>query len=261
MRGHRLRTLLPAVRRANLPEQLPNLLFQVLALAPAANAELAAGLLRFAEQGSGRVPKQVHVGRPMDIGFHHKRIAARGKRFARLFLRRLVSGGHDQPINIAQKLRSRKSDVARDRPALVASFVEACIAVPHHLAHRRVLVGQFLKPIEVAAKALLENGKDENPPHVHARPSDSQVGALAEVRLKQRKQRLLLLLVAPDRLQPLENRRDVVAAIRVEFDALDRNRTEILLEFKDVSHNGNPREESAKNTCIGAYSRILYCIR
>ena len=53
----------------------------------------------------------------------------------------------------------------------------------------------------------------------------------------------------------------VVAAIRVEFDALDRKQTEILMEFKDVPHNGNPCEESAKSTCIGALSRNLHHIR
>ena len=77
----------------------------MLALAPSADAELGAGSLRFAEQGTGRVPKQVHVGRKMDIGFHHKRIAARGKRFSGLSLGHLVPGRHDQPVDIVQKFR------------------------------------------------------------------------------------------------------------------------------------------------------------
>ena len=126
---------------------------------------------------------------------------------------------------------------------------------------RGVLVGQFLRQVEVAAKALLENVKDENAPHVQSRPSDAQVGDREEVRLKQRKQCLSVLFVAPDQLQPLEDRRDVVAAIRVEFDALDRNRAEFSMEFKDVSPDGNPREESEKGTCICAFSRVLYYIR
>ena len=40
----------------------------------------------------------------------------------------LVPGGNDQPVDIAQKLRSGKGDVALDRPALVARVVKVCVA-------------------------------------------------------------------------------------------------------------------------------------
>ena len=84
-----------------------------------------------------------------------------------------------------------------------------------------------------------------------------RAGAWEEVRLKLRKQRISLLLVAPDQLSPLR-----IAGMSSRLFASNSTLsigTKIPMEFKDVSHYGNPCEKSEKSTCIGPF-RGFYTI-
>ena len=122
-----------------------------------------------------------------------------------------------------QKLRREQGNIGTDRLPTVLIAIDPVIAVPQHLAHGSVLVGQFLQPVEIAANSAPQDGKDKYPPHVHPGSSGRPVRNRTDVPVKQCKQFLLLFRIAPNQLKSQEDRRNVVARTKVNLDAFDRD--------------------------------------
>ena len=105
--------------------------------------------------------------------------------------------------------------VVDHRLVLVARLVDE-IAVTQERAYRRVMVRQVVKAVEVAPQTLLQNPQHQDLPQFHPRTPDRAVGLRQNMLIQQRKQPGAQRLLAPDVLQPLHYRRNVVPRLRVD---------------------------------------------
>ena len=194
-------------------------------LAPSGNAERPAGPRRLPNQAKGRIPKQIDIGRIVDVRLHHERVTAPDQRCAKLFSRDLVARPDNQIAHLAEKLRRRKSHIVPDVLKLVAAGVEPDVVAQERL-DVRMPVHDLPETVEVAPEALLQNAHHQNPPQVHPRAAGGPAAARKHVRLQKAEQLRPRRLVQVDRLNPDQERRDVVPRIRVQLDRPDAGRAQ-----------------------------------
>ncbi len=195
------------------------------------------------QHAAHRVPQQIHVRRVMHVGLDHERITPTAQRPARLFSRDRMAAFHHQSAHRRQQLRRQQAHVVDHRLVLVVALLPE-IAVPQKRTQRPVMVGQIVKPVEVAAETLFHHPQHQNPPQLHARTTDRPIRTRQHVLVQQLEQPGPQRLVAVDVLKTAKQRRRVVARLRVDPDLADRRLAQPELPTLNLPHRLDLRRSS-----------------
>ena len=136
-------------------------------LTPARQLPFVRQLGRDPHHHPGCVPEQVAVGGIMDIRLDDKAVAPARQPLAGVVVAKAVAVPHDQLVDVSQRVLVQQRDIPRYLVIGIRRRVE--LAVPEQLAQHQVRVGVFMKPVEIAAKSLLQHREHENRPQFHPR--------------------------------------------------------------------------------------------
>ena len=149
-----------------------------------------------------------------------------------------VAMTHHQFVDVSQHVFVQ----LRDNPhhLVIGIHHRFQLAVPEQLAQHQVRVGVFMKPIEVAAKSLLQHREHENRPQFHPRTADRQVAVFPEPVQQNLENRLPRRLIQKQALQTRQDRRDVVPRLHVDLNPPDLRPTEHRLKTPQLPHRKLP---------------------
>jgi hypothetical protein len=145
------------------------------ALAPLGQAVLLAQIGGDLDGLSHRVPQQVDVRGVVNVRLDYEGVTARGEIFVGLFFYQYVPGIDHLLIDAIKDFGREQAKVVLQGLQLVFRLVGP-VAVTQHLAQRLVLIGQFLKPVEVGVQAQSYDPEHEDPPLLHSRSTRARIG-------------------------------------------------------------------------------------
>ena len=196
---------------------------------------LRRGTARLPDQTAHRVPQQADIRGVVHIGLNHERVTPPAQGHARLFSCDRMAALHDQLVDLYQQFGTQKAHIVHQCLVLVAMFVPN-VRMAQEPTQRPVLVHQFVQPVEIAAKTLLDNSHHKDPPHLHARPTHTLVDPGKNVLVQERKQPRTKRLVAVQILKAQQQGRNVIPGLEVQRDVLDANLTKCHLRVAYLSH-------------------------
>ena len=161
------------------------------------------------------------------------------------FFYQLMPGADHFLVDPVEDLGGEQTQIVLERLQRVARLVGP-IAVPQHLANRRMLIGQFLDAVVVRIQPLTQGAQDQNLPLLHTRAAGVRVnlflGAVFPLPCRSdfgedREDPLADLRGHVDVLQATQDLRDVVAGFRVQLDGGDILLAELQLRIDDPAHD------------------------
>ena len=176
----------------------------------------------------------------MDIRLDDKAVAPARQPLADVVVAKAVAVPHHQLVDVSQRVLVQQRDIPNHLVIGIRHRFQ--LAVPEQLAQHHVRVGVFPKPVEVAAKSLLQHREHENRPQFHpGRPTfrsrSSRTGP-AEARKSPP-----AALIQIQALQAKQDRRDVVPRLHVNLDPADLCPAEHRPKTPQLPHRKLPRED------------------
>ena len=214
---------------------------KMLDLAPARQVPFVRQLGRDPYHHPGCVPEQVAVGGIVDIRLDDKAVAPARQPLASVVAAKVVTVPHHQFVDVSQRVLVQQRDIPHHLVIGIRHRVQ--IAVPEQLAKHHVRVGVFMKPVEVAAKALLQHREYENRPQFHPRTADRQIAVFPEPVQQKLENRLPHRLIQIQALQAKQDRRDVVPRLHVNLDPPNLRPAEHRLKTPQLPHRKLPRKD------------------
>ena len=114
----------------------------------------------------------------MDIRLDDKAVAPARQPLADVVVAKAVAVPHHQLVDVSQRVLVQQRDIPNHLVIGIRHRFQ--LAVPEQLAQHHVRVGVFPKPVEVAAKSLLQHREHENRPQFHPRTADLQIAIFPE---------------------------------------------------------------------------------
>ena len=189
----------------------------------------------------GCVPEQVAVGGIVDIRLDDKAVAPARQPLASVVAAKVVTVPHHEFVDVTQHVLVQQRDIPHHLVIGIRHRVD--LAVPEQLAQNHVRVGVFMKPVEVAAKALLQHREHENRPQFHPRTADLQIAIFPEPVQQKLENRLPQHLIQIQALQAKQDRRDVVPRLHVDLDPPDLRPAEHRLKTPQLPQRKLPRKD------------------
>ena len=187
------------------------------------------------DQAAHRVPQKTDIRRIVNVGLDHEAVTAPDQGRARLFSRDRMAALHNQIIDRNKQFGAQKAHIVH-QPLVAVAIIVPDIPMAKEAAQRLVLVHKLVETVEIAAQTLLDHPHHEDPPHLHARPSDLPVDAGKDVLVQECEQPGAEMLVGVEMLKSQQQGRDVVPGLEVEFDVFDVNLAECHLRIAYLSH-------------------------
>ena len=177
----------------------------------------------------------------MDIRLDDKAVAPARQPLADVVVAKAVAVPHHQLVDVSQRVLVQQRDIPNHLVIGIRHRFQ--LAVPEQLAQHHVRVGVFPKPVEVAAKSLLQHREHENRPQFHPRTADLQIAIFPEPVQQKLENRLPQRLIQIQALQAKQDRRDVVPRLHVNLDPADLCPAEHRPKTPQLPHRKLPRED------------------
>src|SRR5512140_2846599 len=212
-------------------------LAEVAVLTPAGLAQKAGQASGCADDGAQAAADEAGIGRVVDVGGHHERVAP--DCLGRLGDKAMPLG-NDQVVEPLDRVGREQTDVVAE-----ASPVERLVVAPtvdtQDSSQRTMLLGEVLEPIVVEVAAQPYGAEDQDRPVGHSRSALIGTAGPIDVLGDCIEQFSPELGPAVDVLQASEDGDDLIAAIGVESDIRDDRTIEPKLGVEGSSHRSAPR--------------------